>query len=63
MATVVEPMRGGYAVEITTMFRNARGQRALETRCLYFGWRELKWAGDGPAAIKPRRSINTHKRS
>jgi hypothetical protein len=42
MATVVEKMRGGYAVQITAVFCNARGERARETRCLYFGWRELK---------------------
>ncbi len=40
--TVVDAMPGGYAVNITSLFSDAFGRRAVETRCLFFRFREIQ---------------------
>ena len=47
---VVKRMPGGYAVEITAPFSDARGRREIETRCLYFGYLQVKLPSETPAA-------------
>lgn len=43
---VLKRMRGGYAIEFTMLFGNARGTTAVETRCLFFGTRQVKRVTD-----------------
>ena len=39
---VTEKMRGGYFVEIKACFSNARGERRVETRCIFFSRQQLR---------------------
>ena len=42
--TIVRRRRRGYEIEITGMFSNALGTRAIETRVLFFSAKELNRA-------------------